>query len=670
MDSRNSFEKDEASNTPKAARDNVYISDPNIDKAAMDAARNAKPRVRVLRRRDGKPAKILVTGCQGSGETPQERAAALFEQIAKECPDGPPDAIFFLGDNLYENGAKSPSDKAFIKCFHEMYGKKFPHLAPIPCILIPGNHDGNYIWATRHNPNAEWGKEIELREVAHSYLPDENFPSVESKIEFANRTDYYFDELPKYNFWNLFDSYIIDGTQHFLVNSNSYSDDYVDYKNNQNILPTDEINQAEWIEKEYKKARGCDLLLLDHPPLSGKIRELPLVNNAGYVRAGNNLYYVDKYANTAELLQIDNVTLKQFDGGLRVNYLGAKNQRELAKEEIKFVEEITGHVHGRKIIFDQHQGPYTCGKRAFYVDFDTANYPINKRLPELQKILNKGTVSHNDIYIDIYLEQDIHPDLFNVAHDHFVSIFNNKKDANSLYKFIQLTLGGGGQDKQSRKCFTGHPFVAQHMKSNGCCIIREDKYDPKNLLLEIHTDSNYPSVKPYKMLYTLKNEAPVIEDIRDKNVEDLRNRILDNCDSFLNNLKKTEPKPDANTPTVAPVKPPKKKSFISELSTNIYNKVSNGITMFKNAVTHDQLKAQEVIAVHNMMAFFNQSSIPDFADCCKFLKTVLENLPNNEKDTQHVLYKTLASKIFNTDLIFDRYNVDLESVLKPNFVYN
>lgn len=214
-------------------------------------------------------ARVFVIGCQGSGSNWQRKVADLMREKAKEKE---PLIIIVLGDNIYNTGASSPLDKKLKTQFFDMN-------YPAPCVVLIGNHDGNYdkksAWANHvasYTTNAVKqivGYDVEKQEVIVTYLPTKNH-STPQQIEKFSKTTLSRDELNAWNMPYLYFSIIIGEKEFFFVNSNSIFADYLAYHNavDAQDVPSNTKNQLAWLKHQYAQcvALGRMPILASHHP--------------------------------------------------------------------------------------------------------------------------------------------------------------------------------------------------------------------------------------------------------------------------------------------------------------------------------------------------------------------------------------------------------------------
>lgn len=233
--------------------------------ASILAAKTVGPRVYTLQlEQKSELIKILIQGCQGSGNNNQKNTAYFLNDIAtKEEPT----LVLMLGDHLYNYGATSPSDPGFNERFHYLY------YSNMRAFMILGNHDGNYhseapLNRSITNPFASHpqGEAVEINEVAHTYLFHKSH-DIEKSLTIFQQETLSLDDLSQWNMPYFFYSLIIGNVQLFCIDSNSYAKAFLDLKTKKNL--EGKINQAAWIEYEYHQAKsaGRKIIFVQHHPL-------------------------------------------------------------------------------------------------------------------------------------------------------------------------------------------------------------------------------------------------------------------------------------------------------------------------------------------------------------------------------------------------------------------
>lgn len=77
--------------------------------------------------------RLLAVGDAGTGDADQQQVAAAMQQV---CATEGCDAVLFLGDNLYPDGARDVRDVLFQTHFEAVYSK-----LQLPFLVVLGNHD-------------------------------------------------------------------------------------------------------------------------------------------------------------------------------------------------------------------------------------------------------------------------------------------------------------------------------------------------------------------------------------------------------------------------------------------------------------------------------------------------------------------------------------------------
>lgn len=232
--------------------------------AAKTAARKVGPRSYILHL--GKHInnlKILVVGCQGSGNDAQKNIAELLHTIATSVATETDSVlVIFLGDNLYEYGAKSPTDPGFDERFHHLY---YPSMR---AFIVLGNHDANYHSKRVFDVTNPSGEEAELNEVAHTYLFHKS-QDIETAFNIFSQDDIFLEDLSQWNMPYFFYTIIIPEVQKeiFIVDTNTYAKNFLHLQTNKN--PSGGKNQAQWILEAYNRAKdaGRETIFMQHQPL-------------------------------------------------------------------------------------------------------------------------------------------------------------------------------------------------------------------------------------------------------------------------------------------------------------------------------------------------------------------------------------------------------------------
>ena len=336
--------------------------DTSLDKKAKAAMEQIGPRVYEIDCHGHETVRFFVIGCQGSGNNGQKKVAKWMDKIAKSSKESEPIFILGLGDNLYEDGATSPSAEIFNPYFHHVYGdQELTLLNKKPFFMMLGNHDRkqhNKIYYTfKKTLQASWntlqtlswsafnktfneqyyspktqGDLFAQNEIAHSYLPEgDPYKNSADKINLYQNKVLDPEHLPQWNMPYYFYSLVTGDTQIFCLDSNTYAKDYLDLLEGREN--PEKPNQAKWFKEEYEKAKKA----------------------------------------------------------------------------------------GKKIIIAKHHPLYTCGKRVHPHKYDTHLYLSPEEELGLQQHLHCETRSYNEFLSLILKQQGIEPDLVLNAHDHFMS---------------------------------------------------------------------------------------------------------------------------------------------------------------------------------------------------------------------------------------------------------
>jgi hypothetical protein len=221
-----------------------------IERAAHLAYQNEKYGKRTfnfkrLPERAGQPLRFVTFGCQGSGDDAQRQVAEQLEALCAD-PTKRPDFILILGDNIYPDGALSPNDPGFKKYFDDIY-LKYPHLKDIPFFVIPGNHDANRSVHVVSPSPENIGIPRTMHQVAHSLLPN---PDEKTMLYFGTESI----ELSKIPGWNMLRRYcslVVEDTEIFCIDSNTYVQEYLDLCKERSLLPH-YVDQNAWLIEQAK----------------------------------------------------------------------------------------------------------------------------------------------------------------------------------------------------------------------------------------------------------------------------------------------------------------------------------------------------------------------------------------------------------------------------------
>lgn len=256
---------------------------PTPEAAALAAIEQVGARVfKVTRLPAGQPLHFYVLGCQGEEG---ERQKAVARIMNDKAADRVPAFLLYDGDNIYDGAVESAEDKRFYTRYHQVYN--LPNLAPVPGILVLGNHDAN-LENFAHVKNKfytlpgislfatpfQTGKAVEKFEVAHTYLHKD--------ASFYKQDTLPINELPKWGMPYYFCSYdFIDAnTQLFCLNSNTFVSDFLRFWENEDHIENADhtINQAIWLDQTFftaKQAGRATMLALHNPLLTSSKRALP-----------------------------------------------------------------------------------------------------------------------------------------------------------------------------------------------------------------------------------------------------------------------------------------------------------------------------------------------------------------------------------------------------------
>ncbi len=235
-----------------------------LDYLAEEVAQQTTPRTFNLIQRDHQTReegpRFFVFGCQGNKSQEQIDVANFMATLALH-PDTKPAFVLILGDNFYDWGVGSPSDAAFEKRFDDIYGA-FKKLG-IPCFVILGNHDANI---HRFSGPIETGISRELHQVAHSYLPDADYTSINAKEALYQQDTLVLETLPLWNMPARTYALVYANTQIMCIDSNTYVRDYLTYLTQGEATPAH--NQAKWLASIYQLATSAHrqrILAMHHP---------------------------------------------------------------------------------------------------------------------------------------------------------------------------------------------------------------------------------------------------------------------------------------------------------------------------------------------------------------------------------------------------------------------
>lgn len=381
---------------------------------------------------EGEPLYFFVLGCQGEEGVRQNDVARIMNEVAEQKR---PSFILFLGDNIYGGAVQSTQDERFNSRFHNVYNLK--ELAPIPGLLILGNHDANLENSTYYSnrfffnlPGINYivnpyttGKNVEKFEVAHTYL--------HKGAEFYKNNALPIHEMPKWNMPYYYSSYHFVGTntQLFCLNSNSYVNDFIRYLSADNMTDNSEDteNQTVWFDAgffEAKKSGRTTLVATHNPLITSSKRALP------------EKYDAHLYLSSKQIQQM-NYVLKIMASG-------------------KFTQE---KLH------------------SILKETDT---DINTKVG---KMLTNG--SYADMLYACFKIQGIKPDIVFAAHDHDL-VYNCSNE------LCQVISGAGGSTNLMRK------HTDKHHATEGCFISEpgfvavtcNSTHPTPSILFDFHTTNN------------------------------------------------------------------------------------------------------------------------------------------------------------------------------------
>jgi hypothetical protein len=169
---------------------------------------------------------------QGYNHNPKKSAAELKlkaplpERTLVSAKQTLPQFAIVTGDNLYTNGASSPNDNIFNRCFHDIYTKKNIYFH------VLGNHDCN-----RHRMstlfNLTRGISVAANEIAHTYLNSRG-EYEPAKLAYLSQPFISLETLSKNNFHWFLPSrcyeFTYKGTTFLMLDSNHIGEDYIEYQ--------------------------------------------------------------------------------------------------------------------------------------------------------------------------------------------------------------------------------------------------------------------------------------------------------------------------------------------------------------------------------------------------------------------------------------------------------
>lgn len=105
------------------------------------------------------------------------------------------------------------------------------------------------------------------------------------------------------------------------------------------------------IDPILSKKHECDFLLSSELPQSGRLHLLPLCADTAYIRAQNQLYYVNKLINDCVDTELTEENIALFDEKLKVDLSQINRCRRLSETELASIADII-HLHGETV--NQH----------------------------------------------------------------------------------------------------------------------------------------------------------------------------------------------------------------------------------------------------------------------------------------------------------------------------
>lgn len=266
-------------------------------------------------------------------------------------------------------------------------------------------------------------------------------------------------------------------------------------------------------------------------------------------------------------------------------------------------------ANGYQKILMQHHGFYTCGKRI--KKFDTHLYLQPEEIIDLNKLFKKfqkankelqfelPTSSFNTIHAYLFEGENFVFDEIYVAHDHFMSVYNNKL-TDKHYRICQYTAGGGGGDLQSRVSHLEHPYVI-HLEQYGFFKVKQDYvelYTTEGICLRFNSYHHIP----------IWDETLSLEAIK------LRNYIFDVCYKFLEQLKSEEIHHNLKQQLAT-----NDHSYLAaqglfgkarSMLLGTYSAVTFSVSFAKNFLQPNYLLKNEIKIANHLIAYFNQIKLP------------------------------------------------------------
>ncbi|MBA3661472.1 MAG: hypothetical protein H0W64_07080 [Gammaproteobacteria bacterium] len=286
-----------------------------------------------------------------------------------------------------------------------------------------------------------------------------------------------------------------------------------------------------------------------------------------------------------------------------------------------FTEQFAlGKAAGRKTIVGMHHLFYTQSKRAFPSGYDTPFYLTPEELTQLQTLLHTHNASYNELLGLLFMYLKTMPDVLLGAHDHNLSYYNTfyispEKLTHDPAKITvcQIGAGGGGGDLQRRKLFAGHPYTGAYLTENGYVTLTCSLRNPQHFKFDFRT------LKKHHLQFTNKSHEPIQDTNAPEILKHLRNIALTAGEIFFK---------------AYPISH-KKKSTLQLFSSSIEG-IKTGL--LKSAYLPD-----EVDQVHDILAFFNQPTLPSFKDSLDEIRNLLQKL--EEKNSEGSFFK-IFQKVF------------------------
>lgn len=235
--------------------------------AAKIAVEEVGPRVYELTGFTHDDLVVYLTGCCGTGQEDQFRVAELEDKIAKESGRRP-DFIIIVGDFLYPAGANSPFDPALEKSFYKPYYSENlrSEINAVPTIVAFGNHEYRKYFEAHNTPFLTKGKQLGINAAAASYIPDDHrkkppgarvFHKISEVRDHSSQPKVDLGDMQALNMQYYYQSYIAGGTQFFILDSNYFAKEFIEYiacQNDPVKLAALKNNQVKWFLDVYRDA--------------------------------------------------------------------------------------------------------------------------------------------------------------------------------------------------------------------------------------------------------------------------------------------------------------------------------------------------------------------------------------------------------------------------------